>query len=54
MHVEDGWVPDTAKVIGVENVVYNDRIVRCTRWREVLPLLREFAPSVRPILGTEE
>lgn len=45
-HIEDGWTTDTAKVVAVENVVYDDRIVRCTRWELVLPLLARFEPSI--------
>ena len=45
-HVEDGWSDRLAKVVGVENVVYNNRIIRCTRWKEVLPLLKNLEPSL--------
>lgn len=38
------------KVIGVENAVYKDRIIRCTRWRFVLPLFLELVPSIEPLV----
>lgn len=45
-HVDQGWTRDVAKVVAVENLVYDDRIVRCTRWEFVLPLLARFEPDV--------
>ena len=53
-HVEDEWSLATAKVIGIENVVYGERIIRCTKWREVMPLLRVLAPSLGTILDSKD
>ena len=43
-HVEADWTSEVPKVVAVENLVYDDRIVRCTRWELVLPLLARFEP----------
>lgn len=44
--VEGGWSISVPKVIGVENLVYDDRVIRCTKWKEVLSLLTEIEPGV--------
>ena len=50
-HVEDGWSERAAKVVAVENVVYDERVIRCTRWRHVLPLLAKLRPEIETELN---
>jgi hypothetical protein len=47
-HAEGGWSPPLMKVIAVENVVYDDRIIGCTNFAKVLPLFEALAPELRP------
>lgn len=50
-HVEDGWSDDVAKVVAVENVVYDERVIRCTRWKHVIPLLARLEPDIEAELN---
>jgi hypothetical protein len=49
-HIEEGWCEQAAKVVAVENLVYDGRIIRCTRWNLVPPLIASLEPSVEPLL----
>jgi hypothetical protein len=48
-HIEDGWSAQVPKVVAIENLVYDRErpVIRCTRWKHVLPLFGVLEPSVR-------
>lgn len=45
-HTERGWTPAQMKVVAIENVVYDDRIIGCTNIELVIPLLTSLVPGI--------
>lgn len=45
-HIDGGWSIDDLRVVGVENAEYPDKVVRCTRWRNVPTLMLRVAPEL--------